>query len=294
MAQQSRPTQTHATLVQYIARHAHVHCFSGSMQKHEHGYTMEPRVIGDYNLLFVTRGRVVWEIENEPVTLEPQSLLMVRPGPRHHAYSLTKRVTLLSIHMAVKLPGGVDVLDLLRPKPLQQVIKNSRLDRYLRGLLSDYEGKSICQRQELLPGWTSLIVHEMLHELARNEGLSANLLDPMITLLLDRLNDCYDQPLTLDEIATWAGYTPQHTNRLFKQVLGVTPLKYLMQLRMNRAASMLAENVLSVHAVGEHVGFDDPYYFSRMFRQYHGRSPQQYQQLACSDYPSRISTSPLG
>lgn len=294
MDHDSNKINPHATLVNYIARHAQVESFNGSLQKHECGYEMASRVIGDYNLLFITRGRVVWVVNDEPITLTPQSLLMVSPGLKHHAYSLTKRMTLLSIHMSVTLPGRVDVLALLEPAPLQQVSKNSRLDRYLRGLMSDYEGYSVCPRQELLPGWTNLIAHELLHDKARAGKLSSQMLDPMISLLLDRLNDVFAEPLTLQQIAAWAGYTPQHTNRLFKKALGVTPMKYLMQLRMNKAAILLAEKILSVHAIGEQVGFDDPYYFSRTFRQYHGRSPQQYQQLVCSDYPSVVSASPLG
>jgi AraC-like DNA-binding protein len=66
-----------------------------------------------------------------------------------------------------------------------------------------------------------------------------------------------------------------------------------MQLRMNRAAELLAESVLTIHAVGQQVGFTDPYYFSRMFRQYHGKSPLQYQQMLYSDSPSSLSTSPF-
>lgn len=288
------PANTHQTLVEYIARHGQVQSLNGSLQKHEHGYTMDSRKIDDYNLIFVTRGRVVWDIDHVPYTLGPQDMVMVPPGPHHHAYSLTQRVTLLSIHLRVTLPGGVDVLQLLKPDPLQHVSRNSRLDRYLRGLLADYEGQSICPRQELLPGWTSLIAHEFLFTAAASGRLSMQLMDPVIGELLDKLNDQMACPLTLDDIAHWAGYTPQHTNRLFKQALGVTPLQYLMQLRMNRAAMLLAQGVLSIHAIGNQVGFTDPYYFSRMFRQYHGRSPLQYQQLICSDYPSSLSASPLG
>ncbi|HAI10273.1 MAG TPA: hypothetical protein DCM28_01125 [Phycisphaerales bacterium] len=294
MAQSTPITNSPSTLLDYIARHAQVHTFNGSLQKHESGYEMASRIIGDYNLLFVTRGRVVWVVEDESTTLGPQSLLMVSPGLRHHAYSLTNRVTLLSIHLRVQLPGGVDVMQLLEPEPLFEVSKNSRLNHYLLGLQLDYQGKSICPRQELLPGWTNLIAHELLHVMASDGKLTSRKLDPMVCLILERIDKQLTDPLTLEQIAHWAGYTPQHTNRLFKQVLGVTPLQYLLQLRMSRAAALLAENILTVQAVGRKVGFEDPYYFSRMFKQSQGLSPQQYQQSVCSDHPSGLSGSPLG
>ncbi|MAX24568.1 MAG: hypothetical protein CMJ19_08690 [Phycisphaeraceae bacterium] len=274
------------TLVDYITQQAQVRTIGGSMQRHEQGYTMEKRVVPDYNLLFVTRGRAVWEIEGQRHELTPQSLLLVPPGPKHHAYSLTKRLTLLSIHMVATLPGGINVFELLEPQPLMTVAKNTRLDGYLRGLLADYQGKSLFPRIDLLDGWTQLIVHEYLYDLAADVDIAKRWVDPMIMTLVDKLHESYAKPITLENIASWAGYTPQHINRLFKQTLGVTPLQYLMQVRMNKAANLLAENILSIHGVGEQVGFTDPYYFSRMFRQHHGRSPKQYRQMVCSDYPS--------
>jgi AraC-like DNA-binding protein len=277
---------TNPSLVDYITQQAQVRTFGGSMQKHEHGYTMERRVIPDYNLLFVTRGRVVWDVAGHCHELVPQSLLLVPPGPEHHAYSLTKRLTLLSVHIRATLPGGVDLLELLKPQPLICVPRNSRLDGYLRGLLADYQGKSLFPNRNLLNGWTQLIAHAYLGIAAVNTVLAGRVIDPIIIAILEKLNENYAQMITLDQIAQWVGYTPQHTNRLFKQTLGVTALQYLMQIRMNKAASLLGENILSVHAVGQQVGFTDPYYFSRMFRQYHGRSPQQYQQMVCSESPS--------
>jgi len=152
--------------------------------------------------------------------------------------------------------------------------------------LADYQGKSLFPRIDLLDGWTQLIVHEYLYDLAADVDIAKRWVDPMIMTLVDKLHESYAKPITLENIASWAGYTPQHINRLFKQTLGVTPLQYLMQVRMNKAANLLAENILSIHGVGEQVGFTDPYYFSRMFRQHHGRSPKQYRQMVCSDYPS--------
>lgn len=254
---------------------------------------MEGRVITDYNLLFVTRGKVVWVIDDVPYTLTPQSLLLVPPGPWHHACSLTKRVTLLSMHFHVRLAGGVDVMAYLNPPSVAEVGRNSRLDQYLHGLLTDYQGQSHCPSQELVPGWTHLVVHAYLRRQVQAGNLSLQSVDPMIPELLDLLSEHLASPLTLPQIAQMVGYTPQHTNRLFRQALGVTPLQYLMQLRMNRAADLLAEGIFAIHAIGKAVGFEDPYYFSRMFKQYHSRSPQQYQQMICSDSPSSASTSPF-
>jgi AraC family transcriptional regulator of adaptative response / methylphosphotriester-DNA alkyltransferase methyltransferase len=111
-------------------------------------------------------------------------------------------------------------------------------------------------------------------------------MDPLIAELLDELARRVDRVTTLDELATWAGFTPQHLNRTFRRVLGVTPLQHLTRLRMDRAAAMLKEGVLTVKAIAAAVAIDDPYYFSRVFHEHFGVSPTQYRVAAGSENPS--------
>jgi AraC-like DNA-binding protein len=62
---------------------------------------------------------------------------------------------------------------------------------------------------------------------------------------------------------------------------------------MERAASLLAEGRLSVAGIAQRVGLEDPYYFSRLFKQHFGRSPSDYRQAAGSNSPSADSDNPL-
>jgi len=73
---------------------------------------------------------------------------------------------------------------------------------------------------------------------------------------------------------------------MFRLALGVTPLQYLTRLRLGRAAELLRENRLTVRAVARKVGYDDPYHFSRAFRQQFGHSPRDHRQNLVSEYPS--------
>ncbi len=273
-------------LVDFALRHAQVQAFVCTRQQHEHGYTMTPRVIHDYNLLFVTRGRPVWVVDGHRIELKPQDLLLVNPGEPHHAECRTKRVTITSLHVMVFLPGGQDVLALLRMKRVQSVRRGSRLDGYLRGACSEYDRDDLPATQQMMNGWADLIVRELLAHNAACGNIDVRDIDPLITQVLDELTRYVDRPLTLNRLAEWSGYSAQHLNRTFRQALGVTPLQYLLRMRMQRATELLQQDRLTVAAVGQQVGMDDPYYFSRVFKQYAGVSPTEYRRLACSDSPS--------
>lgn len=87
----------------------------------------------------------------------------------------------------------------------------------------------------------------------------------------------YQSPLTVQEIASFAGISSSHLNRLFMKEYTVPPLKYLTQLRIRRACNMLIETPsLPVSVIAYSVGFNDALYFSRTFHRIIGMSPSEY------------------
>ena len=88
-----------------------------------------------------------------------------------------------------------------------------------------------------------------------------------------------DPELLLAEELRREPYSPTHLRRLYKEQIGCSPMETLMALRIQRAKTLLAdENGLpvSVAQVAALSGFPDPYYFSRIFKQYVGCSPREY------------------
>jgi len=257
-----------------------------SRQKHEAGYTLIPRTIPDYNFIFVRRGRVVWVVDEEEHPLGPGDLIVVPPGVMHRAYSRTRQVTLGSIHVNVTLPGGQDVFEMLVPARTRDVKKGSRLDRYLDAVMTEWDRPDSADALLAMPAWGRLVTLELLRHDAALGLLKQRAIDPLVAELLDELARRVSQVTTLDELAEWAGFTAQHLNRTFRRELGVTPLQHLTRLRMEQAAAQLADGKLTVKAIAASVGLDDPYYFSRLFRQHFGRSPAQYRAAAGSNSPS--------
>ena len=284
-----RPTPPPQPFVDFVLRNAQIGANVCSRQKVENGYMLAPRTVPDYNLIFVRRGKVMWVIDDHEFPLVPGDLVLVRPSVPHHAFSRTRRMTLGSIHVEVTLPGGQDVFDLLIPPTFRHVRAGTRLDQYLGGAIDEWDRGDESQTLLMMPGWARLIVLELLRHDADLGVLGQRPIDPLVSEVLDELNKHLNRSTSLDELARHSGYSPQHLNRLFRKVLGVTPLQYLMRMRMERAAASLAQGRLTIRAVARSLGFDDPYYFSRLFRQHFGRSPAHYRESAGSDSPSRRS-----
>lgn len=98
------------------------------------------------------------------------------------------------------------------------------------------------------------------------------------------LRENFQQPISMDEISRQLGTDPSYLSKLFKKHRKESPLKYLISLRMNEARRLLASSPdLDVRAVAELVGFQDPFYFSRQFKQVCGKSPTEFREQSLSE-----------
>jgi AraC-like DNA-binding protein len=92
------------------------------------------------------------------------------------------------------------------------------------------------------------------------------------------MKDHASEPLTVAQVAHVAGFGPDHFCRLFKRDEGITPERYLTQLRIERAKSMLTATSLNLDAVGKLSGFQTRNYFHRVFKRAVGMTPTEFRE----------------
>lgn len=95
----------------------------------------------------------------------------------------------------------------------------------------------------------------------------------------DFMASCYEQPLTINEIARIACLSPNHFLRTFQQAFQETPHQYLTSLRIDRAQTLLHQSSLSVTDICFAVGFASLGSFSSLFKRRVGISPEQYRRI---------------
>ncbi|MEO6004830.1 MAG: AraC family transcriptional regulator [Opitutus sp.] len=87
------------------------------------------------------------------------------------------------------------------------------------------------------------------------------------------------RPYRLEELATSAGLSVPHFCLLFRRQTGYAPIDFLIRERIRRACRLLDTTPATVAAIASHVGFEDPYYFSRRFHRIMGLSPRAYRKV---------------
>jgi YesN/AraC family two-component response regulator len=103
--------------------------------------------------------------------------------------------------------------------------------------------------------------------------------EELVSVAQEYLRTHFAEEISLAELAARFHVNPPYLARLFKRTVGAAPVRYLRDLRINQARKLLEERPeLEIKEVGIIAGYPDQGYFSRVFRQAVGVSPQEYRE----------------
>lgn len=100
----------------------------------------------------------------------------------------------------------------------------------------------------------------------------------MVDNSIKYMSDHFSKKITLNELAQISGNSISYYGKIFKKVTGMTPIEYLLLIRITYAKKLL-ENGISVIKTAEMCGFSTLYYFSRTFKNKENISPREYAAL---------------
>jgi transcriptional regulator GlxA family with amidase domain len=118
---------------------------------------------------------------------------------------------------------------------------------------------------------------ELLRPTASPLAVTAlKVLHPAIQFAEDHLRD----RVTVAGMAKAASCSVRHLRRLFREVLGMSPKRWLIERRLQKVAHLLTQTDLPLKAIAAECGFDDLPHFHRLFRRRFGQSPAQFRRSA--------------
>lgn len=94
--------------------------------------------------------------------------------------------------------------------------------------------------------------------------------------MLQYIQEHYDGELTLAKIAESAAVSENECLRCFRSMIGSTPIRYVKQLRVQRAAELLVSTDRRISDIGAECGFQEMSYFAKIFRELKGCTPSEF------------------
>lgn len=106
--------------------------------------------------------------------------------------------------------------------------------------------------------------------------MKASNVSQVIQKARDYIDAHYMEELGLKDVSEAVAISPQYFSKIFKADLGVNFIDYLTKVRMEKAKELLKLDSLSVKEISFEIGYNDPNYFSRLFKKVVGVSPTEY------------------
>ena len=228
-------------------------------------------------ILYVAGGAGEAILEGKKFRLAPGDLVVVNPGTLHEERSDAK-APLRLIFLAIRdfavpgLPAGC--LSQEKYRVLSCGEYRYKMDIYLRELLQETSSQ-IEFYQEISQGLVSALL-VLVMRLIRINPEDEAALSQECQKIKEYLDQNFTSPITLDSLSETVYISKHYLSHLFKEQTGVSPIKYLTSKRMEKACELLSETELPVSEVSKAVGYENPLYFSQVFKRIYGISPVTY------------------
>lgn len=232
-----------------------------------------PRVMPDEQLHLIHAGQLEYTIGGRVCRARPRQVVFCPPGIEWNLKRISREfVQLTVIHFQALFPGGRRFLEAFGlPAILEPNTRSwSALVRIARKL---------CVLNKQKPSGHALkelsLMFEFFHEVFPMRRKTAAV-DPnggRILKLIAFMRQHYRERITLETLGRQVFLSPNHLAALFRDYTGHSPIDYLIQVRIEEARRLLHSPECTIAEIAERVGYEDPAYFSRLFRKHAGMSP---------------------
>lgn len=242
-------------------------------------WTWSEHINHECEIVYVIQGRFQGFIDNVPFAANEGEVYFVQPNQLHWEEIASNQLDFITLRFNLydqndQISGFIDRQlsnyaikdDGKISAAMEQMLKLVWLNQEPNIIISPIILKVIKLIQDA--------VKANVGELSRKSSLHSQQMriDPALQLIRENLGRSF----SIAELADACYISPNHFSHIFKDVMGISPLKYAQRLRMDKAKRLLADDSLCVYEVAEKLGFEDQFYFSRLFKKVTGLSPMDY------------------
>lgn len=236
----------------------------------------------DSKFYFIEKGSIVLEIYQQTYIAGPGDLLLI---PAHTVHSCWMTADLYAekswCHFNLK-NGASDFFENCTIPPLLHVEDRTVVENLFQLLFSSHDMPAPQNNLTAATAICSLVQYYFNHSAVERREISADRIR-QVARYIDRH---YAEAITLEQLAQLANYSTSHLTKCFRDTTGVSPIRYLNNVRIEHAKYLLQYSRDSIGSVMERCGFSDASYFSRCFKRSLGYSPQGFRELYRAALPA--------
>ena len=215
--------------------------------------------------------RCMDEYNGEPCNIPFPHVLVKRPGNLIKLSQLAPRDT-ISFQYPVSMVDELRRLDMLPDMDMWEI----RLTPEIEGLLAEFQHCLYTFYADEVPDKLDWICFKLLRELSHNQLPRGENEDTIIKNSSVWLQMHFNEKFTVDDLARCCGMSRSNFYMLWKKNFDVSPIQYVLDMRLQAAAALLRETPFPVSRIADKVGFCSTDNFHRKFKARYNMTPAEY------------------
>jgi AraC-like DNA-binding protein len=234
------------------------------------------RVLNEYQINYLTNGSGTIETKEGIFRLNKGSLFILKPG-MWHRYRPDNKTGWTENYVGFNGTIAEKIFD-------NQILNTPNPVRYIgeRDELIDTYSKIFDLANNESPGYQQIasgMILKLLGYLAafeKQKGYSGNRIEKIIRNACFTMRSNMSGDINIKKLAEDNNVGYAYFRKMFKRYMGVSPLKYHLNLRIIRSKELLLVSDKSISEISFELGFNSVYYFSRLFKNKTGVTPSQF------------------
>jgi AraC-like DNA-binding protein/mannose-6-phosphate isomerase-like protein (cupin superfamily) len=264
-------------------------------------WSMEPNRHDNFEMVYIKKGNAVFEIAGQPAAIGPNDIVIIKPHQPHK--------------FIVKSETGCEFI-VLNFKFTNQV-NNEHSEVPLEDFLNFVSGKEsgafitlkVSQKNDIITLFNRILKerdnteigseflnHLMVLELFVLISRALKMewensikdkspkLKELIHISVKYINNNFERDISLGDIARFIFLSASYFTRAFKEEMGMSPINYLLKVRVERSKELLADTSLKISDIALSVGFSNQQRFNEIFKKYAKLTPLQYRKQSESAF----------
>ncbi len=247
--------------------------------QHPEKYTLNRktgRVLQEHQIVYITCGKgVFWSERSGTTPIRTGSVFLLFPGVRHR-YRPHRKTGWSEHWIGFAGDQGKKLMrEFFSPdKPVIHAGIDADLQNLFRDTCTLAKSESFGFRPVIAAKTMEIMAR--IHTLSRGEVLRHPANELLIRETCLHLKDHLPQHFDFNRHALENGMSYSSFRRFFKESTGLAPNQYLLDLKMRKACTLIANTSLQIQQIAEECGFTSNFYFSRIFKLRTGFSPLGY------------------
>lgn len=261
---------------------------------HDVTWSMNTNYHDHFEMVYIKRGEAVFNVSGDDVDMKPNDIIIIKPHQAHKFVVLSEQCEflVLSFKFENKSDGKFsqvslnDFIEFVNDDSIAyihlQLSRKNDIIGVMNRILREHDKKQIWGEYLsylLIMELFVLVSRTLKVEWEQSIKSRSVKLKELLAISKEYIENNYEKEISLSDVAGYVFLSESYFAHTFKDEFGISPKKYLLNVRINSAKELLGMTDQKINDIAKEVGFSSQQRFNDIFKKYEGMTPLHYRKI---------------